>query len=76
MSKVHVTIGVERRVSAERLRDEVLEALSLIEGIEWARAHVGFAGDSKTRRYALEKLFNGVQPEDYAKACKSKGRKP
>lgn len=64
MSKVHVTIGVEGR-SAERLRDEVLEALSLVDGIEWGRAHVGITGDTKERRYKLERLFSGVQPEDY-----------
>lgn len=65
MSKVHVTIGVERHISAERLRDKVLEALAVIEGVEWARAHVGLTGETKERRYALEKLFSGVQPEDY-----------
>lgn len=64
MTKVHVTIGVERAKS-ERLRDEVLEALARVQGIEWARAHVGFTGDAKERRYALEALFSGVQPEDY-----------
>ena len=59
-----MTLGVER-ANSEALRDEVLEALARVQGIEWGRAHVGITGDAKTRRYALEKLFSGVQPEDY-----------
>lgn len=60
--KVYVTI--ESSTPRETL-DRTLDILQDEKNVTYAEGHVGRTGEKKKRRYSLEKLFSGVQPEDF-----------
>lgn len=60
--KVYVTIEADNPQTA---LDKVLNMLQNVKGVTFASGYVGRTGKPKTRRYSLEKLFSGRQPEDF-----------
>lgn len=60
--KVYITIESE---CPQQTLDSTLDNLQTERGVTYAEGKVGRGGKTQKRRYALEKLFSGVQPEDY-----------
>jgi len=60
--KIYMTIESDR---PQRTLDNTLKRLEDEPGVTYAQGHVGRGGKVQKRRYELEKLFSGVQPEDY-----------
>lgn len=60
--KVYITIESER---PQETLSSTLDNLQTEPGVTYAEGHIGRTGSTTKRRYELEKLFSGVQPEDY-----------
>jgi hypothetical protein len=67
--KVYITIESDR---PHETLDSTLDNLQTERGVTYAEGSVGRGGTTKKRRYAMEKLFTGVQPEDYALTSEEK----
>lgn len=60
--KVYVTIESSE---PQKTLDNTLRMLENERGVTYAEGHIGRGGSTQKRRYELEGLFSGRQPEDY-----------
>ena len=62
MKKVYITVETAQPL---KTLDTILDTLDGEPGVTYAEGRIGWSGSTKKRRYELERLFSGVQPEDY-----------
>lgn len=62
MKKVYLTIESDR---PQETLNSTLDNLQTERGVTYAEGRIGRSGSKQKRRYELEKLFSGPQPEDF-----------
>jgi len=58
MKKINLILTPRRNVSAAKVRDDALEALSGVSTIEKAQGHVGWFGNIVSRNFKWERIFD------------------